>query len=164
MRSKTADDALITFACLPNDAGTSTGAEALAKETQVPRRSLNESLQGLVSAEPVLSRSGPGGGYLPARKATEITIPDEGNAVAPLKCIQRCCLGWPLRVAGWPLQLQQENPKADTGEAFSELPAGHFMNSGSPVFSVCDASSPNVEMRFSHQWNDCSDQQTGTRE
>ena len=67
MLSKTAEYALRTVACLAGDAGEAASADLLCDQTKVPRRYLHKVLQGLVRAELVRSRSGPGGGYSLAR-------------------------------------------------------------------------------------------------
>jgi len=150
MLSKTADYALRTVACLANEAGASTRAEALAKQTQVPRRYLNKVLKDLVRAKLVLSRPGPGGGYLLAKEADEITILDVVNAVAPLERIRHCPLGLPSHTNLCPLHLELDKAYAATEEAFSQVTMGQLLRSDSRTVPLCDASSPCAEVQLFH--------------
>lgn len=138
MLSKTAEYALRTVACLAGDAGEAASAGLLCEQTKVPRRYLHKVLQGLVRAELVRSRSGPGGGYSLARSTDEITILDVVNAVAPLERIRHCPLGLPSHTSLCPLHNELDKAYAATETAFSRVTIAELLRSGSRIIPLCE--------------------------
>lgn len=138
MLSKTAEYALRTVACLAGDAGEAASADLLCDQTKVPRRYLHKVLQGLVRAELVRSRSGPGGGYSLARSTDEITILDVVNAVAPLERIRHCPLGLPSHTSLCPLHNELDKAYAATETAFSRVTIAELLRSGSRIIPLCE--------------------------
>ena len=138
MLSKTAEYALRTVACLAGDAGEAASADLLCDQTKVPRRYLHKVLQGLVRAELVRSRSGPGGGYSLARSTDEITILDVVNAVAPLERIRHCPLGLPSHTSLCPLHNELYKAYAATETAFSRVTIAELLRSGNRIIPLCE--------------------------
>lgn len=138
MLSKTAEYALRTVACLAGDAGEAASADLLCDQTKVPRRYLHKVLQGLVRAELVRSRSGPGGGYSLARSTDEITILDVVNAVAPLERIRHCPLGLPSHTSLCPLHNELDKAYAATETAFSRVTIAELLRSGNRIIPLCE--------------------------
>lgn len=142
MLSKTADYALRTVACLARENDVAARADALAQQTQVPRRYLNKVLKDLVEAGLVLSRPGPGGGYLLAVSPDEVTILDVVNAVAPLERIRHCPLGLPSHTKLCPVHKELDKAYAATEAAFSKVTMGQLLRSDSQTVPLCDVSLP----------------------
>ena len=138
MLSKTAEYALRTVACLAGDAGEAASADLLCDQTKVPRRYLHKVLQGLVRAELVRSRSGPGGGYSLARSTDEITILDVVNAVAPLERIRHCPLGLPSHTSLCPLHNELDKAYAATETAFSRVTIAELLRSCNRIIPLCE--------------------------
>jgi len=140
MLPKTAEYALRAVACLARQIEHPLAADALAEQTKVPRRYLHKVLQDLVKAELVHSRSGPGGGYSLLGLASDISILDVVNAVAPLERIRHCPLGLPSHTTLCPLHKELDRAYAATEEAFSRVTIGQILESSSSVVPLCDAS------------------------
>ena len=138
MLSKTAEYALRTVACLSRDESRAERADALAEQTKVPRRYLNQVLKDLVESGLVTSRPGPGGGYSLSRSADEITILDVINAVGPLERIRHCPLGLPSHTELCPLHRELDKAYAATEEAFAGVTLGQVLRSRSPIIPLCD--------------------------
>lgn len=138
MLPKTAEYALRAVACLTQDTDRAWSADQLAEQTQVPRRYLHKVLQGLCQHELVYSRSGPGGGYMLARLADEISILDVVNAVAPLERIRHCPLGLESHTTLCPLHQELDRAYAATEESFSRVTIGQLVRSGGPVSPLCE--------------------------
>lgn len=148
MLSKTADYALRTVACLARRSLVSERADALAEQTKVPRRYLNKVLKGLVEAELVVSRPGPGGGYSLARPADEISILDVVNAVDPLQRIHHCPLGLPSHTKLCPLHQELDKAYAATEAAFANVNMQQVLNSDSPIIPLCDFKSQTATVQL----------------
>jgi Rrf2 family transcriptional regulator, nitric oxide-sensitive transcriptional repressor len=138
MLSKTAEYALRMVACLASDAEQAASADLLCEQTKVPRRYLHKVLQDLVRAELVRSRSGPGGGYMLARAAEDISILDVVNAVAPLERIRHCPLGLPSHTSLCPLHKELDQAYAATEDAFARVTIGELLRSESRIVPLCD--------------------------
>jgi Rrf2 family nitric oxide-sensitive transcriptional repressor len=138
MLSKTAEYALRMVACLASDAEQAVSADLLCEQTKVPRRYLHKVLQDLVRAELVRSRSGPGGGYMLARAADDISILDVVNAVAPLERIRHCPLGLPSHTSLCPLHKELDQAYAATEDAFARVTIGELLRSESRIVPLCD--------------------------
>ena len=149
MLSKTADYALRTVACLAHSRDDVARADALAEQTQVPRRYLNKVLKDLVESSLVHSRPGPGGGYSLAVDPDEITILDVVNSVAPLERIRHCPLGLPSHTRLCPLHQELDKAYAATEAAFSKVTIGQLLKSDSNVVPLCDISNQPTEMQLS---------------
>ena len=137
MLSKTADYALRVVACLAQSADAVARAESLAEETQVPRRYLNKVLKDLVQSNLVSSRPGPGGGYLLAVAAADVTILDVVNAVAPLERIRHCPLGLPSHTKLCPLHRELDQAYAATEAAFAKVTMAQILESGGSIQPLC---------------------------
>ena len=138
MLCKTAEYALRAIACLASAPTEPHSAEALATTTQVPRRYLHKVLQDLVQAELVQSRSGPGGGYMLARPADEVSLLAVVNAVAPLERIRSCPLGLRTHAKLCPLHQELDRTYAATEAAFSRVTIGQLLQSQSDVAPLCE--------------------------
>lgn len=149
MLSKTADYALRTVACLARYGDRVARAEALAEQTQVPRRYLNKVLKDLVESTLVHSRPGPGGGYSLAVSADDVTILDVVNAVAPLERIRHCPLSLASHTKLCPLHQELDKAYAATEAAFAKVTMGQLLNSDSSVLPLCDFSGQCTEVRLS---------------
>lgn len=140
MLPKTAEYALRMVACLAGDLNQLHSADGIAEATQVPRRYLNRVLQGLVRAELVHSRSGPGGGYSLAKSADSITLLDVVNAISPLERIRHCPLGLPSHQKLCPLHQELDCAYAATENAFRRVTIGELLRSTNGVVPLCDLS------------------------
>ncbi len=138
MLSKTADYALRTMACLSRDDSQAARADALAEQTQVPRRYLNKVLKDLVLAGLIASRPGPGGGYSLSRSPGEITILDVVNAVGPLERIRHCPMGLPSHTELCPLHKELDRAYAATEDAFAGVTLGQILDSKDRILPLCE--------------------------
>lgn len=140
MLPKTAEYALRAVASLAGRNQQACSADQLAEQTQVPRRYLHKVLQDLCKAALVHSRSGPGGGYMLAVSAAEISILDVVNAVAPLERIRHCPLGLPSHTQLCPLHRELDRAYAETEKAFSRVTIAQLVSSRESVKPLCDVS------------------------
>lgn len=140
MLSKTAEYALRTVACLAREVDRAESAERLATLTKVPRRYLHKVLQDLVRAELVHSRPGPGGGYVLALSAENVTILDVVNAVSPLERIRHCPLGLASHTSLCPLHQELDKAYAATEAAFAGVTIGQVLRSTGKIVPLCDFS------------------------
>jgi Rrf2 family protein len=108
-------------------------ADPLAERTKTPRRYLNTVLQQLVRADVVASQPGPGGGYRLAIDASEITILDVVNAVAPLERIRSCPLGLKSHTSLCPLHAKLDQAYEATEKALREVTIAQLLNSTSRI-------------------------------
>ncbi len=85
--------------------GDSQGAnsEEIARKTRVPKGYLSKIMRDLVVADLVISRRGPGGGFVLARPASSVSILDVISAVDPITRIRDCPLGDPTHKELCPL-------------------------------------------------------------
>jgi Rrf2 family protein len=139
MISKTAEYALRAVACMGGAQGKPVSADALASQTQVPRRYLTRVLQDLCSAGLVQSRPGPGGGYELIQPTGELTILDVINTVDPIQRIQRCPLGLKTHRALCPLHAELDKAYAATEQAFAGVTIEALINSTSPIVPLCES-------------------------
>lgn len=133
MISKTAEYALRAVTSLANDTQHPMSADVLAEKTKVPRRYLTRVLQDLASSGLVTSRSGPGGGYVLAHAADQVTILDVINAVAPLERINSCPLGLKSHTSLCPLHAALDCAYAATEAAFAAVTIRQLLDSTSPI-------------------------------
>ena len=138
MLSKTAEYALRIIACLAGESEQSHSADYLSAHTKVPRRYLHKVLQDLGKAGLVHSRSGPGGGYLLALPADDISILDVVNAVSPLERIRHCPLGLPSHTRLCPLHQELDRAYEATEKAFAGVTLGQLLRSTSEIVPLCD--------------------------
>jgi len=138
MLSKTAEYALRAVTCVAQQSGELATADSLAEKTKVPRRYLTRVLQDLAAAGLVSSRSGPGGGYLLAKDASELTILDVINAVAPLERISSCPLGLTSHTSLCPLHAELDKAFAATEAAFATVTIKTLLESTSPIVPLCE--------------------------
>jgi Rrf2 family protein len=138
MISKTAEYALRAVTCLATDAQSLASADTLAKKTKVPRRYLTRVMQDLAAAGLVVSRSGPGGGYVLTRSAGELTILDVINAVAPLERIASCPLGLKSHTSLCPLHAELDRAYAATEAAFAAVTIRQLLESANPIVPLCE--------------------------
>jgi len=139
MLSKTAEYALRAVTCVAQQSGELATADSLAEKTKVPRRYLTRVLQDLAAAGLVKSRSGPGGGYVLAKEASELTILDVINAVAPLERITSCPLGLTSHTSLCPLHAELDKAFAATQAAFAAVTIKKLLESTSPIVPLCEA-------------------------
>jgi Rrf2 family transcriptional regulator, nitric oxide-sensitive transcriptional repressor len=140
MLSKTAEYALRTVACLAAEPDRIERADVLADHTQVPRTYLNKVLRGLVTCGLIVSRPGPGGGYVLARSSDEISLLDVVNAVAPLERIHHCPLGLTSHTSLCPLHKELDRVYAATEQAFANVTMGLLLDSDNPIIPLCEVS------------------------
>jgi Rrf2 family protein len=138
MLSKTAEYALRSVVFLAQDANQACSAEHLAEQTKVPRRYLHKVLQDLCKAELLHSRSGPGGGYLLARRPDDISILDVVNAVAPLERIRHCPLGLNSHTTLCPLHKKLDRAYAETEKSFARVTIGQLLRSTNRIKPLCE--------------------------
>ncbi|MCA9047132.1 MAG: Rrf2 family transcriptional regulator [Planctomycetaceae bacterium] len=138
MLSKTAEYALRAVTCVAQQSGELATADSLAEKTKVPRRYLTRVLQDLAAARLVSSRSGPGGGYVLAKDASELTILDVINAVAPLERISSCPLGLTSHTSLCPLHAELDKAFAATEAAFAAITIQTLLESTSPIVPLCE--------------------------
>lgn len=138
MLPKTAEYALRAIASLAHQPDRSHSAEAIAEQTQVPRRYLHRVLQDLVQANLVQSRPGPGGGYSLIPDAMSISILDVVNAVAPVERIRHCPLGLPSHTRLCPLHRELDKAYAAAEAAFSSVTIGELLQSRGNAIPLCD--------------------------
>ncbi len=137
MLSKTAEYALRAVVFMGAQSGESVSADRMAEKTKAPRRYLHRVLQDLVAAGLVLSRSGPGGGYVLALKAKQITILDVVNAVAPLERINACPLGLKSHTELCPLHSELDKAYEATERAFKKVTIQKLLDSTSSIVPLC---------------------------
>lgn len=140
MLPKTAEYALRVAACLARDPERPHSADALAAQTQTPRRYLHKVLQDLAAAKLVQSRPGPGGGYSLAIAADDLSLLLVVNAVAPLERIRHCPLGLPSHTSLCPLHQELDRAYAATEAAFARVTIGQLLRSTSKITPLCDLS------------------------
>ena len=138
MLSKTAEYALRTVASLAREVDQPESADRLATHTKVPRRYLHKVLQDLVRAGLVHSRPGPGGGYVLARSADDVTILDVVNAVSPLERIRHCPLGLASHTSLCPLHQELDRAYAATEAAFANVTIAQVLRSAGKIVPLCD--------------------------
>ncbi|GEM_PF-289171 len=93
MISQTAEYALRAVLMLAARDDVPAGTAAIAESTRVPAGYLSKVLQGLARHGLVVSSSGRRGGFRLARKASEISVLQVIQAVAPLARLGQCPLG-----------------------------------------------------------------------
>ena len=118
---------------------TPVSADALAKQTRVPRRYLTRVLQDLCAEGLVQSRPGPGGGYELVRSASELTILDIVNTVDPIERIKSCPLGLKSHTSLCPLHAELDRAYAATETAFAGVTIRELVESTSPMVPLCEA-------------------------
>lgn len=138
MLPKTAEYALRAVACLAQHSEELLVADVLAERTQVPRRYLHTVLQDLVKVGLVDSWTGPGGGYSLGREASEITILDVVNAVAPLERIRHCPLGRPSHTKLCPLHRELDRAYAESERAFASVTISQLLGRRGDILPLCD--------------------------
>lgn len=142
MISKTSEYALRAVTCLAAEFGRPLSADNLAKTTKVPRRYLTRVMQDLATAEMVVSRSGPGGGYELAVTPAELTLLDVIDAVSPLQRITSCPLGIKSHKKLCPLHAELDRAYAETETAFSNVTIQQLIDSKSTVTPLCQDKRP----------------------
>jgi Rrf2 family nitric oxide-sensitive transcriptional repressor len=121
-------------------------SEAMALVTRIPRRYLHKVLQALVRAGLVMSRPGPGGGYLLKRPPQRCTVLEIVNAVAPLPRITRCPLGMEGHQRLCPLHRHLDQAYALIEEAFARVSLADL--AGSPQMSpLCSVDTSQTKRR-----------------
>lgn len=138
MLSKTAEYALRAVVFLAGSPNRASAADQLSAKTKVPRRYLNRVLQDLVAAGLVHSRSGPGGGYELAQKASQITLLDVVNAVGSIERITACPLGLKSHTDLCPLHRELDKAYAATEAAFRRVTIRKLLDSTSPIVPLCE--------------------------
>ncbi len=138
MISKTAEYALRAAACMGSHPDRPVSADALAKQTKVPRRYLTRVLQDLCAAGLVRSRPGPGGGYELLHPADKLTILDIINTVEPIERIKKCPLGLKDHTTLCPLHAELDRAYAATEKAFAGVTIQQLLNSNSPITPLCE--------------------------
>ncbi|MEZ6046956.1 MAG: Rrf2 family transcriptional regulator [Planctomycetaceae bacterium] len=147
MLPKTAEYALRAIAFLVDKPG-SASADALAKQTKVPRRYLTRVMQDLAAANLVQSRSGPGGGYELVCDPESLTILDVVNAVSPLQRIKTCPLGLKSHISLCPLHAEIDKACVATEEAFSRVTIKEILDSATKIIPLYESEELSD---FSHQ-------------
>lgn len=142
MLSRTAEYALRAVTSLAAGDESAISADVLAKKTKVPRRYLTRVMQALAAAGLVSSRSGPGGGYLLAKDATQLSILDVVNAVAPLERIRTCPLGLDSHTSLCPLHAELDRAYAATETAFASVTISQLLSSTSSIVALCEEPNP----------------------
>lgn len=140
MLSQTAEYALRVAVCLAREPERAHSADALAAQTQTPRRYLHKVLQDMALAKLVQSRPGPGGGYFLLPSADDLTILQVVNAVAPVERIRHCPLGLLSHTALCPLHQELDRAYAATEAAFAGVTIGQLLRSTSNITPLCDLS------------------------
>lgn len=121
MISQTIEYALRAMAHLATlEEGRAANSETVAEHTQVPRGYLSKILRDLVVAGLVDSQRGPNGGFVLARRASEISILDVVNAVDPIARISECPLGNPAHVQLCPLHRRLDDALQTIEQQFRE--------------------------------------------
>lgn len=138
MLSQTAEYALRAVACLAAREGIAVSADKVAEETKVPRRYLGRVLQDLVAHGLVISRPGPGGGYLLAMSPAKISILDVINIVDPIQRIKKCPLGLRSHHKLCPLHAELDKAYAKAEAAFAKVTLRQLLNSTSSVIPLCE--------------------------
>jgi Rrf2 family protein len=141
MISKTAEYALRAAACMGSVPDQPVSADALAKQTKVPRRYLTRVLQDLCAAGMVRSRPGPGGGYELTSSTDRVTILDVINTVEPIKRIKHCPLGLKSHTKLCPLHAELDRAYAATEKAFAGVTIRELIESASPIIPLCESTS-----------------------
>ncbi|WP_283430898.1 RrF2 family transcriptional regulator [Neorhodopirellula lusitana] len=137
MLSKTAEYALRAITCMGNQPGVPASADLLAEQTKVPRRYLTRVLQDLAAAGLVRSRPGPGGGYELNRAATEMTILQVVDSVAPIHRIRQCPLGLKSHTTLCPLHAELDRAYAATEAAFANVTIQEVLDSSAGLLPLC---------------------------
>ncbi len=95
MFSQTVEYALRAMMYLASLGEAAVTSERIAAHTRVPPGYLSKVMRDLVVAKLVTSHRGPGGGFVLARPAGEITILDVVESVDPIRRIQKCPIDHP---------------------------------------------------------------------
>lgn len=138
MLSKTAEYALRAVACMGNSPDTPLSADALAGQTQVPRRYLTRVLQDLCASGIARSRPGPGGGYELAQATDALTMLDVVNSVAPVERITKCPLGLTTHKKLCPLHTELDKTYAAIEASLGGVTIQELVNSSGPIVPLCE--------------------------
>lgn len=137
MISKTAEYALRAVAYLAAEPSRAMSADAMAEVTKVPRRYLTRVMQDLAAAEVVVSKSGPGGGYLLLKETKRLSVLDVINAVSPLERIRECPLGIESHTELCPLHAVLDEAYAKTETAFQGVTLKQLIESTDSIIPLC---------------------------
>lgn len=118
MVSQTAEYALRAMVALLSRKDATGTAQDLARESQVPLDYLSKVLNCLARAGVITSQRGRGGGFQPARPASQLTVLEVVAAVDPVKRITRCPLGIPGHESLCPLHRKLDDAARSVEEAF----------------------------------------------
>jgi len=141
MISQTAEYALRAMLCLATRNGVASGTSAIAESTRVPAGYLSKVLQALARRGLVISTSGRHGGFRLARSATEVSVLDVIQAVAPFGRIHKCPLGIGSHDGQLcPLHRRLDEAMESFEKAFAVVTIAELLQEGHGSLSLCESS------------------------
>lgn len=144
MFSQTIEYAFRAMMHLASRGATPQTSDRIAASVRVPPGYLCKVLRDLVRAGLVESFRGPGGGFVLAARAEQITLYDVIAAVDPIKRIRVCPMGNPEHANLCPLHRRLDDALADIESSFRRTTLAEMLASGGIPGgrSLCDASAP----------------------
>jgi Rrf2 family protein len=149
MFSQTVEYALRAMTHLASRDSDAVSSERIAACTQVPTGYISKVMRDLVVASLVSSFRGPGGGFVLARPANEITIFDVVNAVDPIRRITDCPLRNPLHTSLCTLHQRLDSAMADVERALKEMTLAEVVK-GNGARDQCGEMTGGLPRRSSH--------------
>lgn len=141
MISQTAEYALRAMLCLAARNGVASGTSAIAESTRVPAGYLSKVLQALARRGLVISTSGRRGGFRLARSATEVSVLDVIQAVAPFARIRKCPLGIGSHDGQLcPLHRRLDEAMESFEKAFAAVTIAELLQEGHGSLPLCESS------------------------
>ena len=139
MISQTAEYALRAVVWLAHQDRAAHGTSAIAERTLVPAGYLSKVLQELARNGLVVSTSGRHGGFRLARSASEISVLDVMQAVAPFERIRKCPLGIEAHNGKLcPLHRRLDEAMASMEKAFAATTIAELVQEQDAYPPLCD--------------------------
>lgn len=151
MFSQTVEYALRAIVFLAGDPQAARTSGQISEVTKVPQAYLSKVLKGLSEAGLLSSQRGVGGGFVLARKPTELTILEVVNAVDPIRRIRTCPLGISTHGSRLcPLHRRVDDALASVEEAFGKTTLAEVLADPNPSIPLCEfpppAPSPSINV------------------
>lgn len=139
MFSQTVEYALRAIVYLAGDPDAARTSGQISEVTKVPQAYLSKVLKGLSEAGLLSSQRGVGGGFVLARKPTELTILEVVNAVDPICRIRTCPLGISTHGSRLcPLHRRVDDALASVEKAFGTTTLAEVLADPNPSIPLCE--------------------------
>ncbi|MBA4016875.1 MAG: transcriptional regulator [Pirellula sp.] len=139
MFSQTVEYALRAIVYLAGDPDAARTSGQISEITKVPQAYLSKVLKGLSESGLLSSQRGVGGGFILARKPTELTILEVVNAVDPIRRIRTCPLGISTHGSRLcPLHRRLDDALKSVEEAFGKTTLAEVLADPNPSVPLCE--------------------------